>query len=271
MMASWGPSSEPRGAVDVPPVVERLAAGREVRPVWQNQLGGLTFELAPVSPRDERCFVKWASNGTNIDLVLEAAKLEWAARWTTVPEPLDAGSDGDGSWLLTRALEGDSAVSTRWIGSPGLAVRAIGLGLRSLHDALPVEKCPYTWSVTERLHAARTRGRQSPVQWHEDHRWLAFEDAWRLLDSPPPVDQLVVCHGDACSPNTIIGEEGEWSGHVDLGALGIADRWADIAIAAWSIDWNYGPGWDGLFLRSYGVAPDPVRMRYYRLLWDLSP
>src|SRR4051812_18041133 len=123
-MTSWEPASAPRGAVDVPPVVERLAAGREVRPVWQNLLGGLTFELMPRG-RGQHCFVKWTPAGSQPDLTVEAAKLEWAARWISVPQPLDAGSDAAGSWLMTKAIEGDSAFSTRWIGSPALAVRAI--------------------------------------------------------------------------------------------------------------------------------------------------
>jgi kanamycin kinase len=53
---------------------------------------------------------------------------------------------------------------------------------------------------------------------------------------------------------------------VDLGELGIADRWADLAIATWSTEWNYGPGWDGLLLDAYGAPPDTERTRYYRLL-----
>jgi kanamycin kinase len=167
-------------------------------------------------------------------------------------------------------VEGDSAVSPRWMNSPALAVRAIGLGLRALHDSLPVQKCPYTWSVTERLQAAKAANK-APAEWAEDHRWLTFEDAWELLDSPPPIDKLVVCHGDACAPNTLIGQDGAWSGHVDLGSLGLADRWADLAVATWSLEWNYGPGWAPLLLRSYGVQPDPARMRYYRVLWDVSP
>jgi kanamycin kinase len=49
-----------------------------------------------------------------------------------------------------------------------------------------------------------------------------------------------------------------------------AARWADIAVATWSAEWNYGPGWEPLLLDAYGVQPDPERTRYYRLLWDLS-
>ena len=68
----------------------------------------------------------------------------------------------------------------------------------------------------------------------------------------------------------MLAGDGRWSGYVDLGLLGIADRWADLAVATWSADWNYGPGWDRLLLDAYGIWPDPERTRYYRLLWDLS-
>ena len=86
----------------------------------------------------------------------------------------------------------------------------------------------------------------------------------------PPADQLVVCHGDACAPNTLITGDGRWSGYVDLGDLGVADRWADLAIATLSTGWNYGPGWEHRLLDAYGIKPDAERARYYRLLWELG-
>ena len=54
-------------------------------------------------------------------------------------------------------------------------------------------------------------------------------------------------------------------------SLGTADRWADLAIAAWSTTWNYGPGWETPLPDAYGIPPDPGRTRYYRLLYDLAP
>ena len=83
--------------------------------------------------------------------------------------------------------------------------------------------------------------------------------------------RLVVCHGDACAPNTLLDGDGRVVGHVDLGALGLADRWADLAVASWSTCWNYGDGWEQQLLSAYGVEPDPSRLAYYRLLWDLDP
>ena len=53
-------------------------------------------------------------------------------------------------------------------------------------------------------------------------------------------------------------------------AVGLADRWADLAVAAWSTEWNFGPGYDTIVYDAYGVRPDDERISYYRLLWDLA-
>jgi kanamycin kinase len=43
-----------------------------------------------------------------------------------------------------------------------------------------------------------------------------------------------------------------------------------LAIATWSTEWNYGPGWEQLLLDAYGIKPDAERTRYYRLFWELG-
>ncbi|GMA24378.1 hypothetical protein GCM10025864_21370 [Luteimicrobium album] len=86
----------------------------------------------------------------------------------------------------------------------------------------------------------------------------------------PEPARLVVCHGDACAPNTLLADDGRWLAHVDLGTLGVADPWADLAIAAWSTQWNYGPGWEDELLAAYGTTLDADRTAYYRELWDAT-
>jgi len=179
------------------------------------------------------------------DFAAEALRLTWAGRYIAVPLVLGVGED----WLHTAGLPGRSAVDPHWASDPGRAARAIGAGLRILHDALPVRDCPFDWSVPTRL--ARIPA--------------AARDA---LTVPPPIDRLVVCHGDACAPNTLIDDDGRCSGHVDLGDLGVADRWADLAVATLSLSWNYGGSWEGELLDAYGVEPDPARIDFYRRLWN---
>jgi kanamycin kinase len=261
----------PRAGVKLPPSLQAVVAGRSAIPVWENELGGLTFEVGAGS---DRCFLKWAPAGSGIELAREAARLSWAISFTPVPRLLETGTDESGSWIVTAALPGLNAVNDHWKANPATAISAIGYGLRALHDALPVEGCPFSWSVEDRLadvHRRASAGKLLPAEWHPIHQSLEVHTALGLLAVVPPIDQLVVCHGDACAPNTLLTQDGCWSGHVDLGSLGIGDRWADLAIATWSLDWNYGLGWDNCLLTAYGIAPDPDRMLYYRLIWDLGP
>lgn len=217
----------------VPAVVRRLAAGRSVLAVWRNELGGLTFRVDGGTE-----FIKVAAVG-RFDFAAEARRLDWAGRYIQVPQVMDFGLDGPWEWLRTRGLPGLSAVHPRWLASPEVAVRAIGVGLRTLHDALPVSSCPFDWSVPGRL------------------------------PDPPPIDRLVVCHGDACAPNTLLDDTGRYCGQVDFGRLGVADRWADLAVATLSLGWNYtGRSWEAEFFDSYGIEPDPLRIDYYRRLWQ---
>jgi len=255
----------------VPASVAAIAAGRPVAAVWRNDFGGVAFE---VGTADDRWFVKWAPSGAAVDLECERARLAWAIAYTVVPRVLGHGRDAMGSWLVTAALPGSNAVGERWRADPARAVAAIGAGLRAFHEALPVAACPFSWSIEDRLadiHRRAALGAIVPARWHADHRPLELARAIATLCEPPPIDELVVCHGDTCAPNTLIGDDGRCTGHVDLGALGVADRWADVAIATWSTQWNYGPGWDRALLEAYGIAPDEERTRYYRLLWDLGP
>ncbi|MFG1934549.1 phosphotransferase [Mycobacterium sp. NPDC048908] len=224
--------TRPSEPVAVPEIVSDIAAGRPVSAVWVNELGGVTYEVD-----DGREFVKVYPEPHAHLLAAEVPRLRWARRYTAVPEVLAAGP----GWLHTARLAGRSAVDARWADDPRTAARAIGHGLRRLHDALPVADCPF--------------GKPS---------WVP--------DDAPPADRLVVCHGDACAPNTLLADDGTFSGHVDLGDLGVADRWADLAIGTMSLDWNFptdGPGgFAEVLLDAYGVTPDIERIAYYRLAWD---
>ncbi|MEE6178133.1 phosphotransferase [Mycobacterium sp. 050134] len=239
--------SFPTSGVPAPAIVDRFAAGRAVRAVWVNDIGGVTFRIGTDHADAE--FVKVADAGV-ADFAAEAARLRWAAAYLTVPPVLGVGIDGRCAWLRTRALPGVSAVHPRIRARPELAVRAIGVGLRTLHDRLPVSSCPFDWSVATRLAG------------------LPPAAASGLTDLPP-IDRLVVCHGDACAPNILVDERGHYCGHVDLGHLGVADRWADLAVATLSLGWNFpGRVWDPEFFEAYGVEPDPARIDFYRRLYQ---
>ena len=257
------------GSLATPRILAELAAGRATQPVWCNEIGGVVFQLGEGETRE---FLKWTPHGNGVDLNNEIRRLQWAGKYIVVPRVLRQDADDEGSWFVTAGLPGTTAVDARWMQEPATAVRAIGVGLRAMHDALPVADCPFEWSAEERVARANgyaAAGALDPRKWHESHQYLTVERALELLADIPPVDKLVVCHGDACSPNTLLDDDGNWCAHVDLDTLGVADRWADLAVATFATEWNYGPGWSEPLLTAYGIEPDWERIAYYRLLWDL--
>ncbi len=240
--------SIPVDDVAVPDRVVALAGAASLTPVWRNDYGGLTFRT------DDERFIKYGPRNLEHALADEAQRLAWAGAYTRVPRVLAVGADDTHEWMVTVALPGLSAVDPRWVAEPATAVRAVGEGLRALHESLPVADCPFDWSVASRIANAERRGIRVPES----------------LRTPPPIDELVVCHADACCPNTLIGDDGQWVAHVDLGLLGTGDRWGDIAVASMSTEWNYGPGWEDALIEAYGVDPDRGRLAYYRDLWNAT-
>ena len=223
----------------IPQVVLDAAAGLDVRLVWRNELGGLTFAFG------DR-FIKWNPRTTGIDLDRERVRLEWIAPRHPAPRVISWGSNDTAQWLVTAALPGDHAVGERWRARRPEAIRAIAVGLRAIH-AIPLDDFPHG----------------SP-----DESWAGRRP--ESLGPAPPLDDPVVVHGDACAPNTLISLAGEWVGHVDFGDLTLGDRWADLAIASLSLDWNFGEGHQAELFEAYGIEPDSDRISYYRALWDLE-
>ena len=239
-MADWDlPGEDPAEPPEpeIPPRVLALADSLEPELVWQNELGGLTYRIG------DR-YLKWNPRSTGIVLEREARRLEWISQRHPAPRVLEFSADDEAEWLLTAALPGGYAVGDRWRARSAEAISAIATGLRAIH-ALPVSEFPDQW---------------------RDEVWLEREP--ENLGLRPPIVDAVVVHGDACAPNTLITDDGAWAGNVDFGDLGVGDRWADLAVASMSLDWNFGEGHQDEFYAVYGIQPDRERIAFYRLLWD---
>jgi len=223
----------------IPDVVLELAGDRPAELAWRNDLGGLTF-------RTGARFVKWNPRATGLDLARERSRLEWIAGRHPAPRVVSYAEDADAQWMETEALPGGSAVGDRWRARRPEAIRAIARGLRAIHDA-DTGDFPAGWT---------------------SEGWVGRTPA--SLGPRPPVDDPVLVHGDACAPNTLIDAAGRWAGNVDFGDLAVGDRWADLAVASMSLDWNFGEGHQDELFDAYDIKPDEDRIRYYRALWHLE-
>jgi kanamycin kinase len=219
-------------------------------------------------------FLKVARSGHFPTLVDECERMRWARPYLPVPEVIDSGSEDALDWLLVQALGGTDATKHPWRSDPARLVPALATGLAAFHAAAPADACPFRFTLATAMEHVRRRvhdGIAKPTDLHPEHQHLTLERAVAELERlAPRREDLVVCHGDYCLPNVLLDDAGNVTGYVDLGEMAVADRWFDIAVGAWSVTWNLGPGWEELFFDAYGVQPDERRIAFYRLLYDLA-
>jgi aminoglycoside 3'-phosphotransferase-2 len=87
-----------------------------------------------------------------------------------------------------------------------------------------------------------------------------------LYEQRPGFEDIVVTHGDSCLSNAIF-DDASFSGFVDCGRCGRADRYQDLALAARSIDSNFGGQFAVEFFEAYGVKnSDAEKVSYYQLV-----
>ena len=143
-------------------------------------------------------------------------------------------------------LPGGSAVGDTWRARRSEAIRAIATGLRAIH-AIPTAGFPDAWTTES---------------------WVGTQPA--SLGPRPPIEARSSFTATPVLRTPSSQPTATGPGNVDFGDLAVGDRWADLAVASLSLDWNFGEGHQREFFEAYGVAPDQERIDYYRALWDLE-
>lgn len=217
-------------------------------------------------------------------LQAERDRLDWAAA-NDIPtaQVLDWATSSEWACLLTSTVRGVSAdrLSPRalWQCWPSITT-----SLRRLHS-LPAAECPLSRGLAEMFTIAEdvvSRGAVNPQFLPAEVRQLpAVELLGQLRGELPQrlVEEeadLVVCHGDLCLPNVVIDPATHRvTGLIDLGRLGRADRYADIALllgnsrGTWA-DETQAIAADNVFADGYGISLSRDRQHFYLCLDALT-
>ncbi len=179
----------------------------------------------------------------------------------------DAERDAVGDPEVPAAGRSPEAASSGGAARPSVGT-IMGTLLRRLHS-LPVEECPFDGRLdTVLAHARRMvlEGLVDAEDFDDDNQGRTPEQVLvQLHDERPEETDLVVTHGDFTSANVLEGGI-----LIDVGALGVADRYRDLALAARDLSGHHSQDEVAAFFAAYGVdTPDQRRLDYYRLLDEL--
>ncbi|MFF2024618.1 APH(3'') family aminoglycoside O-phosphotransferase [Streptomyces sp. NPDC058171] len=272
--------SDRRGPWKVSPVLLGAGGGEgDWLPVTAGESGATVFRSTD-GTRYAKCLVAADAAG----LEAERDRVAWLSD-QGVPGPRVLGwRSGDaGACLVTSAVDGVPAdqvsaedLRTSW----GRITDAV----RGLHD-MPVQRCPFRRDLDAMVATARdvvTRGTVNPEFLPvEQQHTPAAELLARLVPQvtrrrEQEAADTVVCHGDLCLPNIILDPQTlDVAGFIDLGRLGRADRYADLALLlanareTWP-DAGRAQDADREFAEGYGISLDHDRLRFYLHLDPLT-
>lgn len=248
------------------PVCLRLRLRRyTLRRVAIGESRATVYELS--APGEKRMFLKSQRREPLFTLEGEAERLRWLQGRAPVPGLVDFVTDQTHDHLLMEALAGEDAATAKL--SPEALVALLAEALRELH-AVDITTCPFRHAADDlisRASALRAAGQVDEGNLDPKNLGRPLSEIFvEMLALRPASEDRVFTHGDFCLPNVII-HHGRLSGLIDLGSAGIGDRYRDLALIGRSLDRNHGPGWTDVFLARYGLAaPDPGKLRYYRLI-----
>lgn len=256
-----------------------LGAGGDWLPVTTGESGAAVFRSA-----DATRYAKCVSAADTGGLKAERDRVAWlGGQGVPGPRVLDWRSGDAGACLVTSAVFGVPADHV-----PAADLRAswehLADAVRRLHE-VPVSECPFRRGLDTMVAVARDVVARDAVNPQflpvEQQHTPATELLTRLTPQVPrrreqEVADMVVCHGDLCLPNIILDPQTlKVSGFIDLGRLGLADRYADLALLlanareTWP-DEERARAADLVFAERYGIALDHDRLRFYLHLDPLT-
>lgn len=254
-----------------PAIAEALASYHWARDTV-GESGAAVYHLRGAAGAPD-LYLKHGVGSVANDITDEMARLVWLAPRIAVPTLVHFARDADAAWLVTHVVQGETAYQllVRAPEEGGTVVDALADFLRKLHG-IPVVDCPFVADQRFRLRHARARIDAGLVD-EEDFDvaragWSA-EQVWAALEPLRPVAaDPVVTHGDYSLDNLLL-RDGAVIGCIDLGRVGIADRYQDVAIL-WNCLGEFDETLRDRFLDRYGARPlDRDRLDFHLLLDEL--
>lgn len=215
----------------------------------------------------------------------EAEIARWVGNKIPIPTIIEYCVVNGISYTLMTKIDGEMLCSAEYLEQPKRLIKLVAQGIKRLWE-IDVKACPYQTSrLSERLKIAEYNVHNNLVDLNsaepETFGKNGFSNPKELLNwlkNNRPEEDIVLTHGDYCLPNIFV-KGNEISGFIDIGKMGPADRWQDIAIAIRSLKHNFDGKYTGgdkifdfnpqMLLDELNINFDEQKYKYYILLDEL--
>ena len=214
-------------------------------------------------------FLKIAKKGL---LTQEFNALIWLDGKLSVPEIVLFDNETENEFLITKAISGEMVCSEKYLNNPTLALEIIKQAFDNIYS-VDISDCPFNVSNKYKLSLIKNNVEKGLIK-NEDlksetlERFGNVEGLLNYLINNQFEEELCFSHGDTSLPN-IFSSNDKFSGFIDVGECGIADKWFDLAICEKSIRRNFGEKYISEFYKKLNIVPDRNKIDYYLLMMEL--
>ena len=242
------PTLRPGALTDLPPTLLRQRTLLRSARVWDSSCSPEARVV--YIEKDGGLFLKSAPRGT---LEREAAMTRFFHSRGMGAEVL-AYISKEEDFFLTRRIKGEDGTHREMLSRPEVLTDVFAEALFWLHSASFAD-CPAQDRLGEYFATARKNyegGVYGPDFYPVGHTFTKA-DSWRMVEEAERVFRAnTLIHGDYCLPN-IMFDNGLFSGFIDLGNAGVADRHIDLFWGAWTLEYNLHTNrYRDRFLDAYG-------------------
>ncbi len=220
--------------------------------------------------KENKCyFLKIAKAGI---LTSEYEKLKWLEGKIKVPKIIIYENKNEIEYLVTESLLGEMVCSDYYLENPMLGIPIVVEAFKDIYK-VDISDCPFNVALDYKLELVKSNVFNNLLDINN-----ISEEVLKEFGSPENIynylvenrfeEELVFSHGDVSLPN-LFTNNNSFSGFIDVGECGIADKWFDIAIAVKSIKRNFGDDAVIEFYKQLGIVEDSFKVNYYLLLMEL--
>lgn len=214
----------------------------------------------------------------------EVQVCRWLDGRIPTPRVVEYLVEGDTAYSLMTRVRGKMLCDPFYMNHPDVLLDTMVQAFRMLW-AVDIGDCPCDSSLDVKLARAAYLVEHGLVDMELTEPETFGENGFssprallQWLEANRPGEEPVLSHGDFCLPN-LFAEAGRVTGFIDLGRMGTADRWQDLALAYRSLKHNFegvysgGKRYEGfppkLLFERLGIEADRDKLNYYILLDEL--
>ena len=232
-------------------------------------IGCSDSQVIQITKDNNLYYLKMAKKGL---LTQEYNALKWLDGKLPVPEIILFEKESENEYLITKAIIGEMVCSETYLNNPDKSLKIIKEAFDNIYS-VDISNCPFDVSNKYKLSLIERNVKNGLIK-NDDlkeetlQKFGSAENLLKYLIDNQFEEELCFSHGDTSLPN-IFASNNKFSGFIDVGESGIADKWFDLAICEKSIKRNYGEEYVSKFYKKLNIIPDRDKLDYYLLMMEL--